>query len=221
MGIKVQDLINCGSNYFEKMEGQNSREFSWSYCYKAFAEFRRKKLTEKDADYLALHLTTYLANWGMYRGSSFLLKETNYKVHIPVVKILLSDKYEQLQNLCDVEKVELLDELKREINVYYKGQRTDSGKDITDTLFTKILLGTIGCVPAYDTNLCIALKLLGISRTVNKKSVTQIIGLYRNNKDAFDVLAEKATMIEGISDYPIMRVMDACLWQYGYDWIEK
>ena len=61
----------------------------------------------------------------------------------------------------------------------------------------------------------------GISRTVNKKSVTQIIGLYRNNKDAFDVLAEKATMIEGISDYPIMRVMDACLWQYGYDWIEK
>ena len=62
---------------------------------------------------MSLQLAFYLASWGMYRGSLFLLQK-DYKVHIPVVK-------EQ--------------ELKNQLSF---------------TLITKILMGTLGCVPAYD-----------------------------------------------------------------------
>lgn len=44
---------------------------------------------------MSLQLAFYLASWGMYRGSSFLLQK-DYRVHIPVVKELLQKKYDVL-----------------------------------------------------------------------------------------------------------------------------
>lgn len=52
-------------------------------------------LSDEDYDYLALHLSFYLASWGMYRGSSMLLS-TDYKIHIPIVKELMKEEYEYL-----------------------------------------------------------------------------------------------------------------------------
>jgi hypothetical protein len=51
-----------------------------------------------DYDYLSLQLSFYLASWGMYRGSSFLLQK-DYKVHIPAVKELLNEKYDNLAGI--------------------------------------------------------------------------------------------------------------------------
>ena len=51
-----------------------------------------------DYDYLSLQLAFYLASWGMYRGSSFLLQK-DYKVHEAVVKELLDSKYNCLFGL--------------------------------------------------------------------------------------------------------------------------
>lgn len=75
-----------------------SRYKSWEYCHKVFLELHNKKhgdLTEDDFDYLALNLTFFLASWGMYRGSSFLLQR-DYKTHIPAVKIIMEEKYDIL-----------------------------------------------------------------------------------------------------------------------------
>jgi len=41
-----------------------------------------------DYDYLSLHHAFYLASWGMYRGSSFLLQK-DYKVLTPIVEEIL------------------------------------------------------------------------------------------------------------------------------------
>ncbi len=211
--LDIQKLIDAGEEYYEKVKDKASREASWKYCYEAFLSFRGKKLSEEDKEYLALHLTTYLASWGMYRGSSFLLQEKNYTVHIGVVEILFKEKYGILWNLCHKEHLDLLMALKEEINKHYSEQRIDNKRDATNTLVTKILLGTLGCAPAYDTNLCISLKMLGIPTSFRKESVCEILEFYEEYRNEFEKLRKKAIQIEGISDYPIMKVLDACLWQ--------
>ena len=50
---------------------------SWEHCNNVFNEKHDKRkngsdLSEDDYDYLALHLSFYLASWGMYRASSFI-----------------------------------------------------------------------------------------------------------------------------------------------------
>lgn len=42
-----------------------------------------RKENDVNLDYLSLQLAFYLASWGMYRGSSFLLQKY-YRVHIHV-----------------------------------------------------------------------------------------------------------------------------------------
>lgn len=211
--LDIEKLIDAGGEYYEKVKDKASREASWKYCYEAFWSFRGKKLSEENKEYLALHLTTYLASWGMYRGSSFLLQEKNYTVHIGVVEILFKEKYDVLWNLCHKEHLDLLMALKEEINKHYSEQRKDSQRDTTDTLVTKILLGTLGCAPAYDTNLCVSLKMLGIPTSFRKESVCQILDLYEKYRNKFELLRQKAIHIENITDYPIMKILDACLWQ--------
>lgn len=91
----------------------NGRGKSWEHCYFHFITARDKH--DKDFDYLSLHLSFYLASWGMYRGSSFLIQR-DYRIHIPAVVELLSSKYDQLagidcKNLLKPEVQNLLDNL--------------------------------------------------------------------------------------------------------------
>lgn len=76
-----------------------SRYKSWEYCHKIFNDYHEKKeeITDEEYDSLALNLAFYLASWGMYRGSSFLLQR-DYKTHIGAVKEIMKDKYKDLWN---------------------------------------------------------------------------------------------------------------------------
>ena len=53
---------------------------SWEHCYFFFKKLRNKELSERDIELAQLHLAFYLASWGMYRGSSFLLQK-DYTVY--------------------------------------------------------------------------------------------------------------------------------------------
>lgn len=75
-----------------------SRYKSWEYCHEIFNYYGRKEeITDEVYDLLALNLAFYLASWGMYRGSSFLLQR-DYKTHIGAVKEIMKDKYKDLWN---------------------------------------------------------------------------------------------------------------------------
>ena len=93
----IKEIINQGLKFYNKLrEDENGRYRSWEYCYKIFHDAHTSNNVDDDfIDYLCLHLSFYLASWGMYRGSSFLLQR-DYKVHKPVIKILLEDKYNSL-----------------------------------------------------------------------------------------------------------------------------
>lgn len=76
------------SKYYDNIKkDKNHRLKSWEHCYTQFKMvFNKNELSVKGRDYLSLHLAFYLASWGMYRGSSFML-EKDYKMFYGVVEL--------------------------------------------------------------------------------------------------------------------------------------
>lgn len=70
-GEEIQHIL---SEYSDRIKNEkNNRFLSWEHCYTCFYRARQDK-TNVDIDYLSLQLAFYLASWGMYRGSTFLLQ---------------------------------------------------------------------------------------------------------------------------------------------------
>ena len=67
---------------------------SWGHCHRYFRQ-RERIRARGDLDHAALQLGFYLASWGMYRGSSFLLRK-DYRIHSWAVRELLKPKYDML-----------------------------------------------------------------------------------------------------------------------------
>lgn len=231
MPLKSKDQVSVMSadvavqlirDYFnETIKDKHGRYMSWRHCYGAFSK-NRNATDEETTDYLALHLAFYLASWGMYRGSSFLLQK-DYKVHIPVVRIIQEQKYNPLfgisaKELCKEENLDLLDEIGNRIRNYYaKETPSFEGRinNATDTLITKILLGALGCVPAYDRYYVQSVKKNHVSSGMyNKNSVRCVAKFYCDNLDVFEELRYKLS--ECGTEYPPMKLMDMCFWQDGY-----
>ena len=83
----------------------------------------------------------------------------------------------------------------------------------TDTLLTKILLGTIGCVPAYDRYFKKAVSATGAAtQTFSAKSITMLGKLYVDNKPAFEALRQHCS---SRVDYPAAKIIDMCFFEYG------
>lgn len=82
----------------------------------------------------------------------------------------------------------------------------------TPLLITKILLGTMGCTPAYDRFFCAGLKKVEMTQAFGKKSYLELMEFYYENRDEIRN-ARKATVIE----YPIMKLLDMYFWSLGYN----
>ena len=135
---------------------ENDRLRSWDHCFGYFRRLRSKQISF-DRDHAALQLAFYLASWGMYRGSSFLLKY-DYTVHRVVVDQLIAPQFDSLwkpefgENEEDLKLCAAILEAAAAIREAYMPFAKDVGASgVTDTLVTKVLLGTFGCLPAFDT----------------------------------------------------------------------
>ena len=217
----------------------DTRYRSWEWCYMAFREEKEKyreaneEEQAKIVDYLALHLAFYLASWGMYRGSSYLLQR-DYKTHIKTAKLLLNSEYDSLWGYTPTEEAlnnersnaaELIfnneSGLYKKIKDSYKDYDGANEDDASDTLVTKILMGTLGCVPAFDRFLKRGIKWLN-KQCAN--SITCKIENGRNYGKTFGELEKLAVANkEALSltanglEYPIMKCVDMFLWQIGYE----
>ena len=222
MTMSAECAVNLIRAYFEQtMSDPHGRYLSWEHCYKAFLE-NRDANDEQAIDHLALHLAFYLASWGMYRGSSFLLQK-DYKVHIPVVKIIQEKKYDPLvgicaKDLCKEQNLALLEDIGERICECYaaEGPAIDGKVNAaSDTLITKILLGTLGCVPAYDRYYKESVKKYHISSgKYNSDSVYRVAKFYCDHEDEFERL--RLELSERRIEYPPMKLMDMCFWQDAY-----
>lgn len=155
---KIKLTKISGGTY--KIFSPRCRFASFDLCYGYF-QTHRGSLTI-DMERSCLHLWSYLASWGMLRGSSKLLSDCSMKVMEDVVTYLST-----LKNPDDWELDLGLDasgapnpvKSKRIIDIYKDLSKiigeisvnsVKVGVSATPTLVTKIMLGTLGCVPALD-----------------------------------------------------------------------
>lgn len=221
--LPVEEAIRCIRTYYnETVLDLHGRYLSWRHCYNAFSA-NRNSSDESTLDYLALHLAFYLASWGMYRGSSFLLQK-DYKVHTPVVRIIMEKRYDPLMGisaeaLIKDENLTLLEEVSDRIRKSYADERPSFEgmiNNATDTLVTKILLGTLGCVPAYDRYYVQAVRRYRISvGEYCRESVKAVAKYYLTYKDRFETVREELSACG--TQYPAMKLMDMCMWQAAFE----
>ena len=235
----MKEITYYGNKVYKQLiDDENSRYKSWEYCYKSFQDaYKKKNIEEPDYDYLCLQLSFYLASWGMYRGSSFLLRK-DYKVHRQVVESLFD--YDSLWNIKIDDNVNqnlenfytnlflLIDDMRTKYSeIRGKGNDTNQELDsqdkirISDTLISKILLGTIGCVPAYDRYFVSGVRATNkISGTLSPGSVKKLVKYYKDNYKELENLREKFSKNSDI-EYSQMKVLDSCFWQYGFELEDK
>ena len=220
----VDLILESSVKFYDTLKkDENGRYRSWEHCYSNFINARDNKNAE--LDYLSLQLAFYLASWGMYRGSSFLLQK-DYKIHIPVVKELLKEEYDPLAGIDCVElkreeNQRLLENINSFLDEYYSNIR-DEVKNIkvrnqlSSTLITKILMGTLGCVPAYDRYFISGIKKQKVaSGNYNMKSIIQLVDFYEKNIVELENI-RKDMKVNGMA-YPQMKILDMAFWQIGLD----
>ncbi|WP_189484340.1 hypothetical protein [Asticcacaulis endophyticus] len=138
-----EDAEEVIGRYVGTPEREIRRYRSWSLFYYFFNG------PDQDRSHYSPHLAAYLASWGMYRGSSELLRAHDYTVHDGAIDIIR--QYPMLNeadlstytNIGTGALFQLIEALRK----HYK----DRGVTPTDTLISKILLSCLACVPAYDT----------------------------------------------------------------------
>lgn len=221
--IDTNLLIEKIDKFLDEIDkDENSRYMSWEHCYRQFRVSKDKSLAEKDIDFLSLHLAFYLASWGMYRGSSFLLQK-DYKVHKDTVRELYKEKYKPLwgiscQDLLQEDNLNRIFDLKEKLNTIYieKRKNLDSHKNVSDILISKILMGTLGCVPAYDRFFVAAIRKYNIASGVfSKKSIYNLAKFYEDNRTSFEKC--RKNILRKNFQYPQIKLIDMCFWQIGYD----
>ena len=88
--------------------------------------------------------------------------------------------------------------------------------ELSDTLITKILMGTFGCVPAYDRYFIQGVKSQKITTGVfNIHSLLKLADFYEKNKEKFEKTRKNLKVYD--LPYPQMKLLDMGFWQIGFD----
>ena len=220
----IDELINAAQTFYDDARAnENGRSRSWEHCYRVFRDARTAP--SPDYDYLSLHLAFYLASWGMYRGSSFLLQK-DYKVLSPIVEKVLKPEYDCLFGLAcadlrepDVQTrlANLSDDIAddfRPIRNEVAGRVVES--QVSPVLITKILMGTLGCVPAYDRFFEEGARYLGLEKkTYHEKSLLELADFYEEHNDRLEEV-RRGMRTEDLV-YPQMKLLDMGFWQVGFE----
>lgn len=212
------EIINTVMAFFNDGQNNNHHRFkSWENCY---FHFRAKRLNNDFAitEFDSLQLGFYLASWGMYRGSSFLL-QNSYEIHTPVLEQIFDQQNNQLweynfENLTE-EWLNNLFTLKESIIEIYRNETTPLQR-VSDTLVTKIILGVMGITPAYDRFFRDGCRQMNVRPFINfsKNSYRRMVQFYIDNQELF---IQAQNQIQAISnlEYPVMKLVDMFFWTKG------
>ena len=90
------------------------------------------------------------------------------------------------------------------------------GSQVSQVLITKILLGTLGCVPAYDTFFGIGAEYLGLEeKNYNEDSLLELADIYEEHNDRLEE-ARRGMRTDDLI-YPQMKLLDMGFWQVGFE----
>ena len=115
----------------------------------------------------------------------------------------------------------MLGKLNSYIGKYYDSVRLDVKEEcpknkLSDTLITKVLMGALGCVPAYDRYFIMGVKHQNVTTGLyNMKSLLKLVDFYEENKTQLEA-TRKTLTVEGLP-YPQMKMLDMGFWQIGFE----
>jgi len=168
-----------------KGRAPEERYTSFDYCYNYFYSFYKEgKInqlsSDKNIQTSCLQLGFYLASWGMFRGSTFLLQKSSrhFRKLIITISRMSPELWEIDVDKYNVDNLNILLICRRQIS-HELGDRDNTP---SDTLITKIMLGVFGNVPAFDQNVKKCFKIY----RVDKNSLSKIRRFYEENKQTFD-----------------------------------
>ena len=179
------NIPNNISNYLRDRNPE-LRYASFDYCYNYFKSFHENGEVEELASKVniqmsCLQLGFYLASWGMFRGSTFLLKKSFKHFEALVKEIASMDKllWEIDIDSYSNNNIDLI------INSKYKirNKLGDSSEYASDTLISKIMLGVFGNVPAFDQNFCTG---FGMSKSLIKNNLLTLRDYYKDYRNEID-----------------------------------
>jgi hypothetical protein len=188
---------------------------SWEHCYAFFRQTPPEQLAAQ-RDTAALQLGFYLASWGMYRGSSFLLQHA-YTVHRGVIDMLARPVFAPLWEIDfgatedDARLTPVIISAVQAVRDAY----APFGRP-TDTLVTKVLLGTLGCLPACDRYFISGMKQQGFQYSyLNPLFIERVRRFCLHNLSALRKEQARIAKRTGVH-YPLMKLIDMYFWQIGY-----
>lgn len=194
----------------------DDRYTSFDYCYNYFLTTEDLK---KNIEQSCLALGFYLASWGMFRGSSFLLQKSakHFKPTIDYIASLDRSVWKiDVDNYTEENTQQIIDiyrEIKTRLIVDGNAHRT---------LITKVLLGVFGFVPAFDEYFTKTFREISGElcrfRSVNKNSLTVIKDFYEANRTPIDRLSSQTFTTDFSNgqkttiNYPKAKIID----MYGF-----
>ena len=185
----------------------------------------------------------------MYRGSSFLLQR-DYKTHLKAVEIIMPPYEEQdIAQLWDYSPEKLEIEKANELlfnsnsGIYWRLKEAYVDKHCpeeavpSETLITKILMGTIGCVPAFDRFFKRGIQdylskhensmhgnIVSFKDQSYKLTQSLEIGSNKTVSESFKALAafaglndKQLQIADSDPQYPLMKCVDMYFWETGYE----
>jgi len=214
--IKQTD-IELVINDFKDKSKPDDRYTSFDYCYNYF---RSTNDLTVDIEKSCLVLGFYLASWGMYRGSSFLLQHSvnHFKPTILYINSLDKTVWNIDVDKYDDKNIEIIIDIYKEIR---KRLIPNGNTDLT--LVTKVLLGVFGFIPAFDNYFCNTFRIIFDGqcgfRRVNKASLNFIQNFYQENRASIENLSANTFTTDFLSgkktkiNYPKAKIID----MYGFN----
>ena len=227
-------------------DGQNSG-YSWNHCY-GFFQNRHADFNQNDMQLACLHLGFYLASWGMYRSGGIRYKD--YRIYEGIINILLRHDYQAVwqphyyDGILTGEneitqytpQIQAARKLYSEIELYINRlkSRNNNGDEraisATETLITKILLGTTACVPAYDDYFKKGLKSMNMTQSFKtgfpkllkrcrrEQLLQELDNGYQQNGVQIFRQNSIITICIGNTNFqfPLMKVIDMYFWGKGF-----
>jgi len=203
-------------NRFKSQSNPDDRYTSFDYCYNYF---RTTNDLTQDIEKGCLVLGFYLASWGMFRGSSFLLQKSvkHFESTIRFISTLDKSIWTIDVDNYNENNIQIIIEIYQEIK---KRLILNGNTDLT--LITKILLGVFGFIPAFDNYFCNSFRAISNGqcgfRSVNVKSLSFIKAFYVSNQATIDRLSAQTYTTDFMTgqkttiNYPKAKIID----MYGF-----
>lgn len=192
---------------------------TWKQCHSAFSTLLRNNY---QAEALAQQLMSYLESPQVRMGCNMVLV-ANLNLHIKAVAIIA--EYPQLyctySKQCDIpdhERAEIFELFKRLKRNYAKVKDPAAGRKhatriiVTDTFITKIMLGALGCIPAFDSVVHYTLTNCykgKIQNTLTRDCFTEIIEKFFYDNEEFKIFMEENC--NEYTGYTPMKALDLFL----------